>query len=370
MSASPRLAVVNGLRGAAIVSVILYHLFGRFTEPGSATLPLFGLALPLSAPLENGWMGVNLFFILSGFVLFLPYARGEREITHGARDFYRRRFLRLMPLYYVNVAVCMALVEFDAKPAFASGAFWRDLGLMLTATFNFTEDLYYPPYNWVLWSLGLEIFFSLIFPLLVLLERRFGMRALAAGVLVLSLATRIAGERHYQGSFNPLLDPVKDSLLGRLDEFVLGMAACRLCVSGYRPRFPALGVLAGALALYVACALWDAVLLARLPRAAVPYLYLVTSLGATTLLLAALALGPGLLRALLANPPLQLAGMMCYSLYIWHGVLILHLFTAPSHYDPLPLAWNLAILLLASALSYRCIEFPHVRNTRALFRAA
>jgi peptidoglycan/LPS O-acetylase OafA/YrhL len=54
---------------------------------------------------------VNLFFILSGFVLFLPYAAGQRVMASWAdvRHFYGRRFLRLMPLYYFAAVVILVL---------------------------------------------------------------------------------------------------------------------------------------------------------------------------------------------------------------------------------------------------------------------
>lgn len=358
-----RLAAVNGLRGLAIASVFVYHLFSRFTEAGARTVAFLGLELPVSALLHNAWMGVNVFFVLSGFVLFLPYARGTRTFagTSGSRDFYRRRFRRLMPLYYINLLLCAVFVS---HPPTGSAEFFSDAFFMATGTFNFVEDLYYPPYNWVLWSLGLEIWFSVVFPTLVRLQQRFGMAALTGGALLLSMAVRVFGERHYAGSFNPLLDPIKDSFVGRLDEFVLGMAACHLFVrrGALRGLIAPIAALLGALLLYLACWTWDLVQLDQLSRSTVPFLYLLTSVGTTLLLLGAVSLKSRLLRFPLTNAPLQLLGKMCYSLYIWHGVLILHLFTAPEQYDAVPLTCNILIILTLSALSYRYIEFGWKRT--------
>ncbi len=66
-----RLAEINGLRGIAILAVVWHHLsFALVPTPPH----LWGM--PTEPVLWNGWMGVNLFFILSGFVLYLPYAMG------------------------------------------------------------------------------------------------------------------------------------------------------------------------------------------------------------------------------------------------------------------------------------------------------
>ena len=366
-----RLGVINGLRGYAILSVVCYHVFSRFVEPGQTTFTLLWIELPVSAVLQHAWMGVNIFFVLSGFVLYLPYAHAKREMVTAAdtRDFYRRRFRRLMPLYYVGLLICAVFVY---HPEPGSARFFSDAFFMGTGTFNFVEDLYYPQYNWVLWSLGLEIWFSVVFPTLVRLARLIGMGKLLCAVLLLSLATRIFGEHHYGGSFNPQLDPLKDSFLGRLDEFVLGLALCHFYSRRGQLTQPwaLLSCALGTLCLYAGAWCYDLVELETLSRSAVPFLYYPISIGTCFLTLGALSLKPGPARLLFTNPPLQWLGMICYSLYLWHGVLTLNLFTQPAHYDLLPMACNLAVILLVAGLSYRYIEYGWQRDTRALFRPA
>ncbi|RQS08467.1 acyltransferase family protein [Burkholderia sp. Bp8991] len=72
----PRLAEINGLRGIAILAVV-WHRLSFVLVPTPPRL----WGTPTELVLWNGWMGVNLFFILSGFVLYLPYAAGKRSFT-------------------------------------------------------------------------------------------------------------------------------------------------------------------------------------------------------------------------------------------------------------------------------------------------
>src|SRR5690348_11900504 len=109
--ARPTLPALDGLRGLAIALVLWYHLMDpRVLLGKAAPLPLYGL-------LGSGFSGVFLFFVLSGFLLFLPYARAllSGESWPAAREFYRRRALRILPAYYVSLAFVLltqaALVE-------------------------------------------------------------------------------------------------------------------------------------------------------------------------------------------------------------------------------------------------------------------
>ncbi len=81
-----RLAYLDGLRGVAILMVLLFHAYARWPD----RLP-FGHDLAVS-PLAQGWAGVELFFIISGFVIFMTLER-----SHSLADFAARRWRRLFP---------------------------------------------------------------------------------------------------------------------------------------------------------------------------------------------------------------------------------------------------------------------------------
>ena len=116
-STAPRIPVVDGLRGIAILAVLQTHLFVDLTPSGWGSIGLFtyqDLVIPICPlPLAHGWMGVNLFFVLSGFVLSLPYAEKRRRIEtwDDAKAFWRHRARRLMPLYYFTVVIAWMFVN-------------------------------------------------------------------------------------------------------------------------------------------------------------------------------------------------------------------------------------------------------------------
>jgi peptidoglycan/LPS O-acetylase OafA/YrhL len=96
--AAQRAPVINGLRGLAILRVVYAYVV-------AGVWPYDAVPIAISRLLTNGGSGVNLFFILSGFVLFLPFVSGDRSLdsTRDWLSFYRRRSLRLLPLFYVAV---------------------------------------------------------------------------------------------------------------------------------------------------------------------------------------------------------------------------------------------------------------------------
>ncbi len=183
-----KIGVINGLRGYAILAVIYHHLFNGLTRPGWHAVTLGKIVVLPFSFLSNGWLGVNLFFIVSGFVLFLPYSRGVRSF-HGKPDFYSfylKRAGRLLPLYYLSVLFFTIYLvrEHDIRNLVSS------LFLMLSVTFNFTEATFFPRCNWVLWALGIMIWFSFIFPFIVILSNKIGIVRTFIFSLALSLAIR------------------------------------------------------------------------------------------------------------------------------------------------------------------------------------
>ena len=145
---------LDGLRGAALVLVMVAHLY-RF-EPSNAFLHwlnrLFG----------SGWMGVDLFFALSGF-LITRLLLAERDSPTRYRDFYMRRALRIMPAYYAYLLLVFLLLRPDlAKDwALTFALFAQNLVLVGNDGVGPWRGLDH------LWSISVEEQFYLLWPLLL-----------------------------------------------------------------------------------------------------------------------------------------------------------------------------------------------------------
>jgi peptidoglycan/LPS O-acetylase OafA/YrhL len=153
---------LDALRGIAILSVFFFHGLKWY-------LPLGALADPhvrqIGQAVSFGWLGVNLFFVLSGF-LITGILLDTRTKENYWSSFYIRRFLRIAPLYLVVLAILK----------FALNCGWAYVFLCLFYLANFAFRITGPGYG-PLWSLAVEEQFYLVWPCLV---RRLGMGALAA----------------------------------------------------------------------------------------------------------------------------------------------------------------------------------------------
>src|SRR5439155_9281329 len=120
----------------------------------------------------------------------LPYARGERRMAslRDAREYYARRAHRLLPLYYLVIAVSLfmrPLAKFSSQACFAAAL------ALATFTFTFDEFRFFTWYDPVLWSLSIEFWFSVVFPATVLAWQRFGMRRVLLALLPACFAVRL-----------------------------------------------------------------------------------------------------------------------------------------------------------------------------------
>lgn len=216
---SNRIPELDGLRAIAILLVIAFH----YLEPIHRTAR--GWRLLALAPARMGWIGVDLFFVLSGF-LIASILLANRDSSAFFSTFYLRRFCRILPLYVPLVVVLFALHQLrSAEPQPPLYAF-------LTFTHNFwiaSERTFGNGLLAVTWSLAVEEQFYLLLPALVRFNRsrRFFVIVLACTALapLLRLAFLAAGGAD---AFLPILV----LLPTRLDPLMLGVAAAWLSSRG------------------------------------------------------------------------------------------------------------------------------------------
>ncbi len=374
---SLRFPEVNFLRGVAILAVVFTHLFPNIDgsippifPPGwFADLTGRTALFPLGSFFTNARVGVNLFFVLSGFVLYLPYALHSRKMESLADGvkFYKHRFARLLPLFLIN-AVITGLWHYYVFPLHPS-FFLKEWLLVVTGMSAFLN--FFPVFNFVLWTLVLEIWFSILFVPLCFLIRRYGVAKVTLTVFVLALTTRIIGPQICQNpSGNPYFHPIGDSIFGRLDDFLAGMVVAwsyaRRQTLNFSNRAGWRFVLLGIFLAWTGMALWDATLYLKISGRFEAFYNIFLNTGFGALLWGCICLrssGKGWAATFLQNYPLQLLGMMCYSIYIWHAMM---LDMAGYAEDWVSLARYVLLTLVVSAVSYRYIEFARTRDWREL----
>jgi len=157
---------IDGLRFLAISMVVLFHINGYFSAKtaikftdGAAQHPIIDLLL------RNGNRGVELFFVLSGFILCLPFARQylQQGLQVSLKTYYLRRITRLEPPFIIAItAILIMHLLLHTLPAAALVRSWL-------ASLIYSHNIIYHHRSFltaVLWSLEIEIQFYLIAPLL------------------------------------------------------------------------------------------------------------------------------------------------------------------------------------------------------------
>ena len=101
-------ASLTGLRGIAALFVFVFH-YGSFNPGIRLDLTVSYIGKALQFPLGFGFAGVDLFFVLSGFLLTLPFARATltRSAHKPLRQYYQRRILRVFPAYYAQLGIIL-----------------------------------------------------------------------------------------------------------------------------------------------------------------------------------------------------------------------------------------------------------------------
>jgi peptidoglycan/LPS O-acetylase OafA/YrhL len=356
---------LEGLRGLAILLVLAFHCEGvacMFAKPLGEPCTRMPLAL-----LQAGHTGVSLFFVLSAFLLSLPFFRQAvgGPPTSAAR-FYQRRALRILPLYWTVLIAGAALFP-------SAETLRRTLPYLF-----FVNGLWPSPlaglHTQVMWSLATEVQFYAILPCLFVPLGARGRRPAGVIFLVVFLlaymALLLGGFVRAMGDTSWLIGI---SILGRGPVFLSGMAAAWVYVKfGTRLRAWRPLVVGGDLLLVASLAGLEILLrpIARdgfLPWEIAPYIVWHVAEGALwALVLLLLVTAPLRLRVLFVKPAMCRLGVLSYSIYLLHWPLILWagrmLHSRPA--TVLGIAILPGVYLLAgacvalAAVTYRVIERP------------
>ena len=167
-----RLPVLDGARALFVLIVASFHIW----QQSWLTPVLQGKTWSFSFDplLRSGYMWVDAMLMLSGFLLYLPYAAAAEDGKPAPRilPFYKKRLLRIVPSYYLCVLVMLLFVALPKGSYQVDGVFnWWYMGRDLLAHATFAHTLFQfsytgSPLNGALWTLGVEMQFYLIFPFL------------------------------------------------------------------------------------------------------------------------------------------------------------------------------------------------------------
>jgi peptidoglycan/LPS O-acetylase OafA/YrhL len=341
---------LDGIRGLAILAVIAFHAV--------ASLPtnLLGLVRPWSYLPELGWCGVDIFFVLSGFLItgILFDTKGG---PNASRNFYARRILRIFPLYYLTLiayfhllpAMGSLLTSFQHLARAQEVSYWLHL-CNWTASVCTTD----PPLTH-LWSLAIEEQFYLIWPLLIFSLSRRSVGVLCAAIIVLAPCLRIA---YTLTAAEPGLLVYRTTLC-RIDTLAFG-ALCawlirdpaKLAVA-IRVRPWLLWAAGGGLAVSLAIGGPSAY---QAPMNTIGFTSLAVVFAYTILWTME---GGGKLHSVLRFGPIRSIGKYSYAIYIFHLPIVLLLQRWLLKYAPLsgPLAFGALLAaeaVAAAVISYIC----------------
>lgn len=357
---------LTGLRGLAAAWVMLLHLWLLAVAPAVVVA-----GVDITPVFSCGMLGVDLFFVLSGFLLGQPFLAwiDRRRPFPDLVTFFKRRYLRVLPPFYAQLLIL------TVGGYLISGAWPIDFKQFLA--YLSMEFLLYPDIgpllNGVWWSLPVEWHFYLLLPLLAWLLFRARAWLVVTLIMVWVIAFRLlAYDRLHTGQPSDLIWwTTMMHLPARLDQFVFGMLAAWAHLRR-GPREPAW--LPGAALVVGLAAL--AVLVAELGRrgnvldaADVPWMFFHwTLIGVPmALIVYGAAAGGRLARALFAGPVLAFLGRISYSLYLWHGIMFVIAYrTGFSQWPPAASLLKLSLwltppVIVVSWLSYRLTERPFLR---------
>lgn len=178
-----RYKVLDGLRALAILLVVATHVAYPMHKETSQDLTMLGTEF-LTWFFMNGWVGVHLFFVLSGFLItgqLLKVGRLPREKQgEGIKDYLKRRFCRIIPIYYVMLTIALYVrIKLDPPDS------WLWVTQEYLRHIFFLNDYYVSWIKLLFWSLAVEAKFYLVAPIIVLALLKLSPKNIGLSLLVL-----------------------------------------------------------------------------------------------------------------------------------------------------------------------------------------
>ncbi len=361
---------LDGLRFIAVLLVFVHHAGPLFDEPATGVIGVIR---------QGGWIGVDLFFALSGYLITRILVREWAKF--GAvhlKAFWIRRILRIWPLYFFALFLGFAVLPLTSllPPAFGSrihlGLLARHgpamglfLGNVSVSLFGYPDQPFLAP----LWSISVEEQFYFLWPVvLAFLPMRRAVVVAAAGLIVAPVVRYLLVELlhpDYLVIYVNTLARADVILIGCLGGLIAELAPQVLLklkgVATVAILILSVGVLGGVMARFevgdvrapLSTALWYSVLA-----------------GAAGFTVAGLVNSPELVRSIVGSPPMAWLGRVSYGLYVYHRLAIAVVQTGLGWHGGIAIVTAFALTVLTAATSYYFLERPFLQLKRRWTRVA
>lgn len=316
-SSENRLETIDGLRGLAIILVLWFHVWQQSWLPNGISIG--DLKFTFDYIPAVGFIGVDLFFFISAFCLFYPYAKTTLEGTKEQmlKRFAYRRFIKIVPSYYLSLIIIVIAVGMTKFQSIFEGI-WHILRHALFIN-CFFADTYHGSINPVFWSTAVEVQFYIIFPIICYFFRKKPFLTYL-GMFLLGNIYRNYISAHYMSKLSLFIN----QLPGVIDIFAAGMLAAYIMVylrskikdhEGLKPFLTFIAIVS--LVVFFNILKWgyysnggNIQLWQLSTRHYLGWLFI--------LLGVSLAFSAKLLKRVVANKLFIFASTISYNLYIWH----------------------------------------------------
>ncbi len=332
---------IDGLRAIAVLSVILYH-FNKNLLPG-------------------GFVGVDVFFVISGYLITNNIVQKMGDATFSLTEFYRSRIKRIAPAMLAVIGASLlfgaAFMLPEDAVQLAKSAVWSLASLANVFFWLFQDTSYFAVSSQQqpllhLWSLGVEEQFYIVWPLLLMLVYRPGRESqLFIGGLVIAALSFALGSLYF------VHDPafVYYMLPARGGELIVGALTALLVRGGSHRRIP--GSLIAPMAILGMLLLVSSMTLLSEASVFPGVLAIPPTLGVALLILSASCRPTAIARAL-SSPLLVSIGLISYSAYLWHWPLLAFYRYGYGQVGLFAGVLLFALTMLLAWLTYRFIEQP------------
>lgn len=305
----------DAVRGVAALLVFIFHFYS-LAQLKSAVVMGFDLSFLAQA----GHVGLDFFFVLSGFLIF------RSVYLHGVNwHYFKRRWLRIAPLYYLSIVIAVFLLNPHIWLEGLSGT-WNILAHLFFLQ-SFSPSTYYG-INPVLWSLSIEMVFYLFLPLFFLFTKKSTKRIVGIAILMI-VATYLFRWwiTQYYGGWNSTEKIIfTENFTGRADHFAFGilaaLASIKLANRALLKKLSPLLLLGGGCGVFIGMQIFAQlgngfrdVLMAQV------FLHSLIAFSMAVFLFG-LAGTFSFFKKIIGNPLLEFFGMISYSFYVWHFLII------------------------------------------------